>query len=286
MSQWAHQDDFRSCGALTRSRAANFYWGLRLLPQPQRSAMFAIYAWMRQADDLVDEAADTGTARDNLARFSEQTESLFNGAVPDATPMWRALAQVLLHIDLPRHSFDAMLEGQRWDIEGRTIKTAADLEAYCELVASSVGVICVHVWGFNNDEAPELARRRGIAFQLTNILRDVREDLAVGRCYLPLDVGEVLLNRDMLTAWHPPEPCSKLIVHWATVAQSHYDASAGLDAMVQQRCRRTLRAMTRIYRGILNQIIAVPKRSVLGPRAQVSTIRKMGIAASTGLFNR
>jgi phytoene synthase len=244
--------------------------------------MFAVYAWMRLADDLVDEAPDAKAASAKLDAFAAQTESLFSGDVPEGNPMWRALAEVRTHIDLPRHAFEAMLDGQRWDIEGRPITTEAELEAYCERVASSVGVICVHVWGFDNDEAPELARRRGIAFQLTNMLRDVGEDLAMGRCYLPLESFGGSMHRDMLKAWHPPEPCSKFIVHWAGRAIVHYEASAGLDRMVQRRCRRTLRTMTRIYQGILNQIIAVPKRSVLGPRARISTIRKVFIAASAG----
>jgi phytoene synthase len=271
------------CRDITRSRAGNFYRGIRLLPEPQRSAMYVVYAWMRQADDLVDDATDQATARHSLAQFGQHTGDVFQGNAPlPEGQLWAALSYVCTQFELDQGPFDAMLAGQLWDTDHQAVETADALKHYCEQVASSVGMVCVRLWGCTSPDAMELARLRGIAFQLTNILRDVGEDMRRGRCYLPMSD----MHRDTLASWHPPEACSALIVHWCEQAEAYYTESAALDRLIPRRCRSTLVAMTSIYRRILRQIAARPARSVLGPRAKLSSVHKGVLVARAAVFGR
>ncbi|MCH2135879.1 MAG: phytoene/squalene synthase family protein [Phycisphaerales bacterium] len=285
MIRWIDDPSCRACGRITRERAGSFHLGLQLLPQPMRTAMFVIYAWMRHADDLVDDQAPTTDTSERLDAFASDTAAVFDGEVPEEG-LLRALALTHQAFELPRGPFEEMIEGQRRDLSDAPIENEAQLESYCQQVASSVGVLCVHVWGARDPHAHELARLRGVAFQLTNILRDIGEDLQRGRCYLPVSSIKSSVGRDALAAWHPPEPCSELVIKWCGRARECYQASAGLESMIDRRCRGTLVAMTNIYKGILGQIEAKPARSVLGPRAGLSSLAKSWIAARAVLLNR
>jgi phytoene synthase len=273
--------DFDWCEALTRKRGSSFHRAMILLPRSQRRSIFALYAWMRAVDDLIDDRAVQ--ADDALDRFADWTATLFEGRVPVDEPMWRAMRVVLDQCTLPRAPFDAMLKGQRLDLAARPVCTLMELEAYCQHVGSSVGCLCMHVWGCTSRAGFEQARRLGIAFQLTNMLRDVGEDLGRGRCYLPLSDD---VTRDMLIAWHPPEACSGWLVRWTDLAESHYAAAHGLEQFIEPDCRPTLSAMTAVYYGMLKQLARTPKRSVLGPRAGLSSLRTLGIVARAQLTAR
>lgn len=288
MKQWMNEPAFAYCADITRKRAGNFYRGIRLLPSLQRTAMFVVYAWMREADDLVDAAPDVVKARGDLDAFARQTAAVFDGQLPSEHDghLWTAMRHTCEAFGLVPGPFNAMLDGQRWDLDNRTVDTADDLHRYCEQVASSVGMVCVRIWGCTSDEAMELARIRGLAFQLTNILRDVGEDMHRGRCYLPVEDIQGALSRDALAAWHPPEACSGLILRWCEQAEAYYRASEGLDRMIPARCRPTLVAMTSVYRRILRQIAQRPARSVLGPRARLSTLCKVSLVARAALVGR
>jgi phytoene synthase len=286
MTRWTKEPAFAYCAEVTRARAGNFYRGIRLLPDPQRAAMFVVYAWMREADDLVDASSDTVTARRGLDAFAQRTREVFDGGLEGEGHLWTALSRTCRAFELVQAPFEAMLDGQRWDLDNRSVETRGELERYCEQVASSVGMVCVRIWGCTGDEAMELARLRGLAFQLTNILRDVGEDMQRGRCYLPAEDMQGSLSRDALAAWHPPEACTALILNWCERAESNYRASEGLDRLIPRRCRATLVAMTSSYRHILRQIAARPARSVLGPRARLSTLSKVSLVARAALIGR
>ena len=267
------------CREVTRVRARNFYYGLKLLPEPKRSALYAIYAWMRMADDLIDDATDVDQARAELGHFEHDTDSALNGTPPSDEPMWIALADVASNWTLDPECFSLMIAGQAADLESRTIESPSDLLTYCNQVASSVGLVCIDIWGYTDPAARELAVERGIAFQLTNILRDLREDLELERCYLPAEqLRAAHVSTQDLLAWRPSDACDALVGCWIDRAQQAYDASAPLDDMIDPTCRPTLWAMTTIYHSLLDSIAREPRCIVGDARVRLSPIRKSLIA--------
>ncbi|MCP4759098.1 MAG: squalene/phytoene synthase family protein [Planctomycetes bacterium] len=267
------------CRAIVRKRAGNFYWGLRLLPDPKRSALFALYAWMRRADDIADDAVDIRSAQDQLAVFGARTREILSGEDPGDEELWQAMAWVARNWSLPAEPFEEMLRGQADDLSDRTIETTEDLLDYCRCVASTVGVLCVTIWGYHGDEALDLAIERGVALQLTNVLRDVGEDVASGRCYLPAEDLRVHgLSASSLVSWQREDVCESFIRRWIDTARACYDVSLPLDDMVSKDCRPTLRAMTGIYRALLDRIDAAPRRVTSVPGVSISKLAKIMIA--------
>ncbi|CAN5780269.1 presqualene diphosphate synthase HpnD [soil metagenome] len=282
------QAAFASCAEVVRQRARNFYYGLRLTPEPRRSAVYSIYAWMRFGDDQVDEPTSPAQKHAALARFAALTERVLAGELPDGEPFWAAFAATLRSYPIEHAHIRAMLAGLEADIEHGGYATIEDLESYCYHVASTVGLVCVAIWGFRAGvtlaqvrEAGDLALRRGKAFQLTNILRDFAEDFDQGRVYLPTAaLAEHGLTPPMLRRWERPEQCAALVRSLARRARAHYDASAPLDELIDAPCRSTLYAMTRIYTGLLEVIEAEPARVVGTRRIRLTSRAKAFIAAS------
>ncbi len=270
---------YDACGRIVKSRARNFWYGLRLTPEPRRSALYAIYAWMREVDDIADEDDAAPDARRlELDAFRARTHRVFLGEV-DPDPWWRAFGDTVQRHSLPREPFDAMIDGQDADLDWTSCPDRSVLERFCWQVASTVGLICVRVWG--HDGSPEVDRMavdRGKAFQLTNILRDLREDRGRGRTYLPADELEAAgLDIDGLLAWRDPVRCRDFIRGQAAHAEAYFQASAGLDANLDAECRATSWAMTRIYHELLQRIERDPSR-IVRERVGVGSIRKMAIA--------
>ena len=278
MSQALHAA-IRSCEAITRDRARNFWWGLRLTPEDRRWAMYAVYAWMRQADDLADEAGIDRAERERRMRaFRGATDEAFDGRPDPSQPCLVALAEAVRRFDLQPVEFHDMLEGQWGDLEPARFETWEELRRFCYRVAGTVGLVCIRVWGFDDPDAPRLAVERGIAFQLTNILRDLREDLDGGRCYLPLSEYRAMeFSPEMLRRWEPADRCAEFLRAQCERAEAHYRRSEPLDRMVSPECLPTLWAMTGIYRGILDRLRRDPRIAVAG-RARLPAWRKALIA--------
>ena len=170
------------CREITRVRAGNFYWGLRLTPEPRRSAMYTIYAWMRQADDIVDgQTAGSVAGASDILAFRNATVEALASRSRSIEPVWRALSEVAREYEFDVSDFHSMIDGQVADLQPRRIENWEELRNYCCQVAGTVGTVCVRVWGYEDPRALVLAVDRGIAFQLTNILRDVVEDVGLGR---------------------------------------------------------------------------------------------------------
>ncbi len=275
----------RACREVTRRRARNFYYGLRLLPEPKRSALYAIYAWMRRADDLTDDPTleETGR-RERLERFRLQTVAAIHGDPPCAAaalgdPVWEALAFAAQRFGLREEAFHEMLDGQLEDLDHRRYETFDELRAYCYRVASTVGLVCIEVWGYDDQQAPGLAVDRGIAFQLTNILRDLAQDIDAGRIYLPMeDFRRHRLQPNELRRWSRPADCEAFLAEQFDRAVKHYERSRGLEMMISPDCRSTLWAMTAIYRQLLEKARRHPGQLMQGPRLRLTSWAKAGIA--------
>src|SRR5215831_20257411 len=171
------------CRRVARSRAKNFYYSFLLLSEPQRKAMCAIYAFMRYCDDLSDEP---GANRAAIERWRAEMEDALQGRF-SGHPVWPAFHHTIRRFSIPHDYFREMIDGVASDLEPREFQTFDQLYRYCYQVASVVGLTVIHIFGFDTRRALPLAEKCGIAFQLTNILRDIREDAERGRIYLPTE---------------------------------------------------------------------------------------------------
>jgi phytoene synthase len=268
------------CRTVTRARARNFYYGLKLLPEPKRGALYAIYAWMRRADDIVDDADSAGgDLKERLESFGQLTEAAIEGRPADEDPLWEALAYTAAQFPLPAVQFRMLLEGQLDDVRLHRYETFEALRRYCHRVASTVGILCIEVWGYSDPAACGLASDRGIAFQLTNIIRDFAQDYDQGRLYLPLeDFRAARLEPEALRRWERPDLCAAFMQRQIERAAGYYQRSAALEELISADCRPTLWAMTSIYRGLLDKAARDPSRLVLGGRLRLSSLAKAGIA--------
>ena len=265
------------CRQVTRRARSSFPAAFRLLSSPKRRAMTALYAFLRVTDDLADEPGEVAAKRAALADWRQAlTNSLDNGH--HTHPVHAALAAaVQVHAIPARHLHD-VLDGVEMDIEPLAFRTFADLHPYCYRVASAVGLACIPVWGLRPgrtlDEAIPHAEAAGIAFQLTNILRDIAEDQARGRVYLPTeelaafgvapDSWQSIENRDAFRA---------LMRFQASRARDYYDQARGLDACLTREGRAIYGAMTRVYRGLLDTLEA-RAFDVFAGRVRLSTLGK------------
>lgn len=173
------------------ARKTSFYYSFLVLPSDRRRAIEAVWDFCRAVDDAVDEpdanAGDSDRAsRDAVAFWRAELARCYEGGEPH-TPQGRGLQPFITQLDLPRQAFDDVIDGVAMDLDVFRYQTFDDLFEYCRRVASAVGLICIRVFGCRNPEAAEYALNLGVAFQLTNILRDIPDDLARGRVYLPLD---------------------------------------------------------------------------------------------------
>jgi len=276
------------CERVTRERARNFWYGLKLTPGPARGAMYVIYAWMREADDLADAEGFAPEERvRRIAAFRAATDAALAGTPVDASPIWRGLAWVADRHELSQKDFHDMLDGQLSDVGPATYESWDDLRGFCYRVASTVGLVCIRIWGYHDPEAPALAVDRGIAFQLTNILRDIREDHARGRCYLPADeLAANDLDAAGLVAWRDSARCARFMQVQCARAERIFVESAPLDAMVAPDAQATIAAMSAIYRGILRAVARDPARA-MRERARLGAMEKSWIAlrARLGLLS-
>ncbi len=293
---------FAWCHDLTRRRARNFYYGLKLTPEPKRSAVFAVYAFMRACDDMADAVpggadawrASVGRDRDaalaRIERFRAEMDRVLaardDEPLPPA-PFWPAFVHVVRRYGLPAEHLHAMLDGQRCDLLHTRYRTFDELYDYCYKVASVVGLVCVRIWGDDGDPSVrQLAEYRGVAMQLTNILRDVAEDARRDRIYLPQeDLERFGVSERRWLDRRPDENYDRLMTYQIERARGYYDMSASLERHVSPDCRATSETMMRIYRGLLTRIADDPRR-VLTRRVRLSSFRKLGIALSACLRNR
>ncbi|TVQ32050.1 MAG: squalene/phytoene synthase family protein [Phycisphaeraceae bacterium] len=284
---------YDACRAITRSRARNFYYGLKLTPEPKRSAIYSIYAWMRLGDDLADADADESIRREGLSQFRGRTQRILDGDRPDPEqePVWSAFHHTLDAFKVDHADIRDMMDGLEEDLDHTGYDTAEELERYCGRVASTVGRVCVTIWGLrpgaDPERALEMAVRRGHAFQLTNILRDYSEDYDGERVYLPRESFERHgVTPEDVRRWSKPRECREFVREWLRVARNHYNASEGLEGRIDAACAPAMWAMTRIYSGILEKIERHPERVAQDERIRLQSFHKAGIALRAVIMSR
>ena len=242
---------YRYCRQVARSRARNFYYSFVLLAPPQRDAMCAVYAFMRYCDDLSDEPGASAAA---IARWRAALDDALEGRY-DGNPCWPAFHDAVRRYRIPPRYFHEMIDGVSSDLEPRRFETFPELYRYCYQVASVVGLTVIHIFGYDSPEALPLAEKCGVAFQLTNILRDIREDAGRGRIYLPLeDLRRFGVTEADLAAGAGGAGLLRLMSFEAARARSYYDKAMPLTGMVRRRSRPSLRALIGIYSRLLERI--------------------------------
>ena len=268
------------CEQLTRTKARNFYYGLKLLPESKRSAMFALYAYMRLVDDIADDEDGRSIAQrlEDLESWRRQTHSILLGETISDHPLWPAFADLVHRHNLPSRVFDDVIAGQRQDLEPTPFANFAQLYEYCYRVAGTVGLASIYIWGFEGGEQTEqLAIDRGLAFQLTNILRDLREDSGRGRTYLPLDeLAKFGITEQDIHGLRGGRKFRELMQFQIARAYQYYEKSSPLEQFITRDSRPTMIAMTDIYRGLLKKVAYEPER-VLRERVSLSIFSKLRI---------
>jgi phytoene synthase len=285
-------ESYATCRAIAKREAKNFYYAFVALPAPRRNAICAIYAFMRQADDLADdESLSREERRRRLDAWLADWRSVCHGG-DSSNPVFLAVRDATERFEIPLNLLDELVAGVTMDLgqdaSGAvdTYATFADLYRYCYLVASVVGLVCIRIFGYTDPRAEKLAEETGIAFQLTNILRDVTEDAARNRVYLPLeDLAAHGVPLDSLlhrAASAPPTTNERaLVASFARRADDYYQSAQKLLPLIHRESRPALWVLVSIYHALLKRIEQADY-DVFTRRASVPTAQKLGIL-SVGL---
>jgi phytoene synthase len=247
----ALDDSYAYCRRVARTRARNFYYSFVLLSREQRKAMCAVYAFMRYCDDLSDEP---GANRAGIEQWRTALDEALAGRC-DGHPVLPAFHDTVSRYRIPPRYFHEMIDGVASDLEPRRFETFDQLYRYCYQVASTAGLTTIHILGFDSPDALPLAEKCGIAFQLTNILRDIREDAARGRIYLPTkDLARFRVREDDMRGGVRTPEFIDLMDFEADRARQYYKESQPLVGLVDRRSRASLAALIAIYSRLLDRI--------------------------------
>jgi len=283
------------CRGITRSQAKNFYFGFLVLPKRKRQALCAVYAFMRRCDDIAD---DPGlSARDRRQRLDTWVNA-FHAAqtgFPTDDPILLAVTDAQRRFHIPLGLLDALAFGTAMDVEENSDQSSParpiqygsfqDLERYCYNVASVVGLVCIRIFGYTDPAAEPLAEKCGLAFQLTNIIRDVKEDAALGRVYLPEeDLQRFGISSTELANSPDPARIRPLLELQAERARECYGAGEVLINFVAEDSQPALWVLITIYRSLLEKIARL-NYDVFSRRVSLSVREKLVILAN-GFFKR
>lgn len=289
------------CRGIARSQAKNFYYAFLALPKLKRNALCAIYAFMRHADDISDDPGMPLPQRQQqLGAWSDALRRAAFGQ-PSDDPVIMAVADTQVRFKIPLELFDKLIAGTAMDLQFSAhlqhhagevpavpYQTFDELYRYCYHVASVVGIVCIHVFGFKDPHAEELAEQTGVAFQLTNIIRDVKEDALMGRIYVPAEdlVRFQLLPEEFAAAklsnGCQPANFKPLLEFEARRARELYAAAEKLIPLIDDDSRPCLWALVEIYRRLLDKI-AARDFNVFGDKVRLTTFEKLSVL-SQGLL--
>ncbi len=267
------------CQEKAAKSGSSFYYSFMFLPQNQRRAIIAIYAFCREVDDVVDECSDVDIARTKLIWWRDEIERLFSGEAKH--PVTQALVKVIEQYSIPQEYFCEVIDGMEMDLDYDSYPSFKELSLYCHRVASIVGLISVEIFGYKNRKTMKYAHDLGMAFQLTNILRDVYEDAERGRLYIPLDELEKFnITLDDIVNRRMSENMKALFVYQADRAMNYYESAFEQLPDEDRYTQRSGVIMAAIYKTLLEEIKA-DGYEVLKHRIKLTPIRKLWIAWKT-----
>jgi 15-cis-phytoene synthase len=276
------------CRHIARSAAKNFYYGFLVLPARKRNALCAVYAFMRKADDISDDpSVPADQRREKLAAWIDGLRRVVTGERTD-DPVFMALADTQRNFNIPLDLLEKLVRGTAMDLPAQLstdsdvrlhYETFDELYDYCYHVASVVGLVCIRIFGYRDPHAEKLAEQTGVAFQLTNIIRDVKEDSLLGRVYLPYEdlrrfhvEPNALANGNAAAAFHP------VLEFEAQRARELYRAAEELMPLIDDDSQPALWTLVEIYRRLLDRITE-RGYDVFTERVHLSTVEKLGILA-------
>jgi phytoene synthase len=267
------------CQQKTAQSGSSFYYSFLFLPPERRRAITALYAFCREVDDTVDEATDQSVARIKLAWWRNEVAQMYSGT--PTHPVMLALKPHLAPYDLKQEHLQAIIDGMEMDLDQSRYLDFPNLKKYCWHVAGVVGILSASIFGVTSPRTLEYAEKVGLAFQLTNIIRDVGEDARKGRIYLPINELQQfgVTAADLLNARHS-DKFEALMTFQAERAQTYYDEAFALLPREDRRAQRPGLMMAAIYRTLLDEIER-DKFHVLTQKISLTPLRKLWLAWKT-----
>ena len=277
------EDSYKACYEITRRKGKNFYYTFLVLPRLKRRAMYAVYAFMRHADDIADDLDDRELQRKLLEDLRGTLSEVYAGRAADS-PILPAFADAVHRFCIPQSYFLELITGAEMDLSKKRYRNFDELYGYCYKVAGTVGLVCARVFGCAGPDALKYAEYCGIAFQLTNIIRDVREDAGRGRIYLPQeDLERFGYPEKDLLSFQDNDKFRELIRFQAERARQYYEKALPLFDYIDGDSRPALEAMMSIY-GLILKKTEKSGYDVMNRRIKPSFIEKISVIG--GLFLR
>ena len=272
------------CTASTKNSGSNFYYSFLFLPRPRREAMYTVYTFCREVDSAVDDSLPGSDPQEELSRWRKEVSAAYGGT--PTSPVTISLAEHLQQLDIPEEYFQELITGVESDLTTSRYATFDDLHPYCYRVASVVGLICLKIFGARAPQATEYAINLGLAFQLTNILRDVGSDAARDRIYLPQeDMARFgYTEQDLFEKRYSSAFVELMKFECARAHEFYAKAKQAFDSLPpeDQRALVVSEIMRGVYSRILRQI-EISGYRIYGPRIRLSSFHRLLIAAAIWL---
>jgi len=270
------------CQQKTANSGSSFYYSFRFLPKQKREAITALYAFCREVDDVVDEYTELKVAQVKLAWWRDEIKNLYQGK--PIHPVTKALQPFVQTFQLSEEHFHEIIDGMEMDLNFNRYEDFKQLQLYCYRVASVVGILSAQIFGFNNRKTLKFAHDLGLAFQLTNIIRDVGEDARRNRIYIPLeDLATFAVSEEDILRSRESVAVKKLLEFQIERAESYYDKALHELPDEDKKSQRVGLIMAAIYRTLLREINAGGAEKVLNARTSLGPLRKFWLAFRTWL---
>jgi len=265
------------CQEKTANSGSSFYYSFMFLPKQKREAITALYAFCREVDDIADECTDLQIAQTKLNWWRSEIENLYSGQPQH--PVSKALVEPIQTYNLDAEHFIEIIDGMEMDLNFNRYEDFKQLQLYCYRVASVVGLLSAQIFEFNNRKTLKFAHDLGMAFQLTNIIRDVGEDARRNRIYLPLDeLAKFNVTEEDILKSRESESVKKLLDYQIERAENYYDRALNQLPAEDHKNQRVGLMMAAIYRTLLREIKADGAEKVLNSRTSLGALRKLWLA--------